>query len=168
MTEPDGYATWSAIEQTLKATAVRDRPVGDQLTQARFDRFLSRVFADGPTCGWLLKGGTGILARVPNARSTQDVDLASSIASMDNAVDDLQRRASVDLVTPGRTCSASSITPATAVGVCEPHGPAGPSPSMARLTKARKAPKVPSSADARSAGLEIITASSVSGNDSRV
>lgn len=48
MTQPAAYPTWRAIEQALKAKAASnpDRPVGDQLTQAVFDRFFSRVFAD--------------------------------------------------------------------------------------------------------------------------
>jgi hypothetical protein len=33
--------------------------------QARFDRFLSRVFAKGERSEWLLKGGMSMLARVP-------------------------------------------------------------------------------------------------------
>jgi Nucleotidyl transferase AbiEii toxin, Type IV TA system len=37
-------------------------------------RFLARVFAqpDGP---WILKGGTGLLVRLPEARHSQDIDL---------------------------------------------------------------------------------------------
>jgi hypothetical protein len=49
--------------------------------QARFDRFLSRVFAEGEQSEWLLKGGMSMLARVPRSRTTKDVDLAALVAS---------------------------------------------------------------------------------------
>jgi Nucleotidyl transferase AbiEii toxin, Type IV TA system len=99
------YPTWSSAEQALKAAATkRDSDghgfaltVGDQLQQARFDRILSRVFADGEQSGWLLKGGTGLLARIPDARRTQDVDLAASTDDLDEAIADLERRVNVDL-----------------------------------------------------------------------
>ena len=99
MTEPAVYPTWRAIEQALKAKAASNpvRPVGDQLTQAVFDRFLSRVFADHTDTSWLLKGGTGILARIPDGRRTQDVDLASTGNTLDDAVEDLRQRAATDL-----------------------------------------------------------------------
>lgn len=39
------------------------------------DRFLARVF-HAPEAPWVLKGGTAVLARVDDARTTKDVDLA--------------------------------------------------------------------------------------------
>ena len=46
--------------------------VDAQIRQARFDRFLLRVFADGEESEWLLKGGMSMLAREPRARTTKD------------------------------------------------------------------------------------------------
>jgi len=69
--------------------------IGDQLVRARFDRFLSRVFGEGSE--WMLKGGTGILARVPEARHTQDLDLTASQSTLDEAVEDLRARVQRDL-----------------------------------------------------------------------
>jgi hypothetical protein len=106
MTDPvSQYPDWRAVEQAIKAAASKrtaaseptSLTLGDQLLQARFDRFFSRVFAEGEESGWLLKGGTGLLARVPHARRTQDVDLAASAAGLEEAVEDLRRRVSVDL-----------------------------------------------------------------------
>lgn len=100
----DGYASWTAIAQAIKAAAVRARSDGTteqdvtaQIAQARQDRFLSRVFADDHRCEWLLKGGGAMLARVPNTRATKDVDLASSSTDLDEAQDRLERIVDQDL-----------------------------------------------------------------------
>lgn len=97
------YRDWQGVESALKAAAATAsasspgrRTIGDLLVRARHDRFLSRVFADAESSGWLLKGGTGMLARVPEARHTQDVDLSVSGRSLDDAVADLQRRVQRD------------------------------------------------------------------------
>jgi hypothetical protein len=72
-----------AIKDAAKKAARRAGPgigaasVDAQIRQARFDRFLSRVFADGERSEWLLKGGMSMLARVPRSRTTKDVDLAA-------------------------------------------------------------------------------------------
>ena len=49
--------------------------MSDRIRQEHFRRFLSRAFAEGNDSGWLLKGGTGALARVGSARTTTDIDL---------------------------------------------------------------------------------------------
>lgn len=88
MAEADeGYRDWRslefAIKEAAKKTAAKADPgikaahVSAQIKQARYDRFLSRVFAEGETSEWLLKGGVSMLARVPRSRTTKDVDLAS-------------------------------------------------------------------------------------------
>ncbi len=87
----------SAATKRTSAGELSSLTMGDQLLQARFDRFLCRVFSGGGQSGWLLKGGTGLLARVPHARRTQDVDLAASAGGLEEAVEDLRRRVSVDL-----------------------------------------------------------------------
>lgn len=81
------YGDWRSLELAIKDAAkkaaaeagpkVSAATVSAQIKQARFDRFLSRVFADGENSEWLLKGGMSMLARVPRSRTTKDVDLAS-------------------------------------------------------------------------------------------
>jgi hypothetical protein len=86
MTEPTEYAYWGAVASAIKAMATKNAKAGGpdintQISSARFDRFLSRVFSDGgEKSEWLLKGRTSMLAtrRVPGFRSTNDVDLASA------------------------------------------------------------------------------------------
>lgn len=91
MAEQDGYRDWRslglAIKDAAKKAAQQAGPgvsaatVDAQIRQARYDRFLSRVFADGEQSEWLLKGGMSMLARVPRARTTKDVDLAAQEAA---------------------------------------------------------------------------------------
>lgn len=98
-----GYSSWTALVAAFKATAAKSvkdggaHDVNSQLIQARFDRFLSRVFADGEKSEWMLKGGGAMLARVPLTRGTKDLDLAASAADLDEALHALEERASVDL-----------------------------------------------------------------------
>jgi hypothetical protein len=85
--KPETYGDWRSLELAIKDAAkkaaaeagpkVSAATVSAQIKQARFDRFLSRVFADGENSEWLLKGGMSMLARVPRSRTTKDVDLAS-------------------------------------------------------------------------------------------
>lgn len=91
MTDRSGYPDWRSLELAIKDAAkkaARDAGPGisaatidAQIRQARFDRFLSRVFADGERSEWLLKGGMSMLARVPRSRTTKDVDLAAQQAA---------------------------------------------------------------------------------------
>lgn len=96
MTEPegslqDGYRDWRSLELAIKDAAKKAAQQADpgvsaatvdaQIRQARFDRFLSRVFAGGEQSEWLLKGGMSMLARVPRSRTTKDVDLAAQQAA---------------------------------------------------------------------------------------
>lgn len=104
MAEQAGYPSWPAIAQAIKAAAAKRAAaaggkgptVGDQIQMATFDRFLSRVFSEDDGSEWMLKGGTAMLARVPRARRTQDVDLASR-GDLQAAVDDLKRLAATEL-----------------------------------------------------------------------
>ncbi|MDA8208611.1 MAG: nucleotidyl transferase AbiEii/AbiGii toxin family protein, partial [Actinomycetota bacterium] len=73
-----------------------------------FNRFLSRIFSDGTSSDWVLKGGTGMLARVPNTRATRDIDLHLQSASLDEALQELVRLASIDLGDHFRFESSSS------------------------------------------------------------
>lgn len=66
------------LDRALKK-AIRDRggDLGDGYRQALRDRFLCRVFSD--PCGrFILKGGSGLLARIPDGRATRDIDFATA------------------------------------------------------------------------------------------
>ncbi|MFI7067957.1 hypothetical protein ACIBL3_43675 [Kribbella sp. NPDC050124] len=75
MTEHGGYADWRSLELAIKDAAkkaarqagpgVNAASVDAQIRQARFDRFLTRVFAEGEQSEWLLKGGMSMLAPCP-------------------------------------------------------------------------------------------------------
>jgi len=80
---PEAYGDWRSLELAIKDAAkkaasqagpgVSAASVDAQVRQARFDRFLSRVFAEGEQSEWLLKGGMSMLARVPRSRTTKKV-----------------------------------------------------------------------------------------------
>jgi hypothetical protein len=87
----EGYGDWRSLELAIKDAAkkaarqagpgISAASVDAQIRQARFDRFLCRVFAGGEQSEWLLKDGMSMLARVPRSRTTKDVDLAALHAS---------------------------------------------------------------------------------------
>lgn len=60
-------------------------------------RFLSRVFSERGDPSWVLKGGTGMLARVASSRATTDVDLFGQGRTLNTALEELRRLASIDL-----------------------------------------------------------------------
>lgn len=97
------YASSGAVESAIKDAAKKaheadpNRQVGDLIRQAHYDRFLCRVFAEGDESEWVLKGGNGILARVPNARRTQDVDIYWAGFDKDQALAELRRVTQLDL-----------------------------------------------------------------------
>lgn len=108
MADEPTYGDWRSLEAAIKDAAkrrARDAGAGfsavtidAQVRQARYDRFLSRVFAEGSESEWLLKGGLGMLARVPKSRTTKDVDLAApSTVDLDEAERKLSALVSVDL-----------------------------------------------------------------------
>lgn len=89
----------AAIRHAARNAAVADPSIstGDRITQEHFRRFLSRIFSEVEDSGWLLKGGTGVLARVGSARTTTDVDLFRKDQSLEGALNDLRRLAATDL-----------------------------------------------------------------------
>lgn len=108
MVDEAGYGDWRALELAIKDAAkkkarqagggISAATVDAQIRQARYDRFLSRVFADGEESEWLLKGGLSMLARVPRSRTTKDVDLAAQhTADLDEAERALSALVAVDL-----------------------------------------------------------------------
>lgn len=72
------YENGGQLDRALKK-AVRDRggDLGDGYRQALRDRFLCRVFSD-PDGRFILKGGSGLLARIPDGRATRDIDFATA------------------------------------------------------------------------------------------
>lgn len=103
MDETEPYPTAKGVEDAIKAAARRASAADPSLTTEQrirlehFNRFLSRVFSEGPDSEWLLKGGTGMLARVPSTRATLDIDLHREGYGLDEAIDDLRRLAGQDL-----------------------------------------------------------------------
>lgn len=86
----------TGVEARLKAETRANpaRRLEEVRRQFLLQRFLARVFAD-PETGWVLKGGTGLLVRVPDARHSNDIDLLylEPDALLDDAFSDLRRRA---------------------------------------------------------------------------
>ncbi len=72
------YENSGQLDRALKK-AIRDRggDPGDGYRQALRDRFLCRIFSD-PDGRFILKGGSGLLARIPNGRATRDIDFATT------------------------------------------------------------------------------------------
>ena len=72
------YENSGQFDRALKK-AVRSRggDPGDGYRQALRDRFLCRVFSD-PKARFILKGGSGLLARIPDGRATRDIDFATA------------------------------------------------------------------------------------------
>jgi hypothetical protein len=108
MTDQETYRDWRSLELAIKEAAkkaakaagphVSAARIDAQIRQARFDRFLSRVFADGEHSEWLLKGGMSMLARVPRSRTTKDMDLAAQhAADLDSASQALTNLVDTDL-----------------------------------------------------------------------
>ena len=97
------YPDAKAVEMAIKAAAEKAHRVdpsvrvNERIRQAHFDRLLCRVFSGGDASEWILKGGTGVLARVPNARATKDIDLYRYGYPLNTAVKELQRLARIDL-----------------------------------------------------------------------
>ena len=73
------YGDWRSLELAIKDAAkkaarqagpgISAASVDARIRQARFDRFLSRVFAQGEQSEWLLKSGMSMLAWVPRSRT---------------------------------------------------------------------------------------------------
>lgn len=103
MADVEPYPTAAGVEAAIKdaakkaAAADPSLNVNERIRLEHFNRFLSRVFSEGAESEWLLKGGTGMLARVPSARTTLDIDLYRDGFTLDQALADLRRLASTDL-----------------------------------------------------------------------
>lgn len=101
MTEP--YKSAAGVEAAIRDAARRafaaDKSMStqDRIRQEYFRRFLSRVFSERHDSEWLLKGGTGVLARVASGRRTTDIDLFRANNTLDDALAELIRLAGIDL-----------------------------------------------------------------------
>lgn len=68
----------ASIQQRLKnQSAISGQPLQQLRRKYVMTRFLTRVFDADPD-GWVLKGGTGMMVRLPQARYSKDVDLMST------------------------------------------------------------------------------------------
>lgn len=103
MNSSGGYTTSRGVESSIKEAAMKAAAADPSLDTSKrirleyFNRFLSRIFSEGHDSGWILKGGTGMLARVPSTRATRDIDLAIRGVSLDEALADLVRLTKVNL-----------------------------------------------------------------------
>ncbi len=103
MTEREPFPTAAGVESAIKGAAKKaaaadpSLDVNKRIQLEYFNRFLSRVFSEGDGGNWVLKGGTGILARVPSTRATRDIDLYRQSSTLTQALDDLIRLAAIDL-----------------------------------------------------------------------
>jgi hypothetical protein len=75
----DGFASDDAFRRSVSdrlrtQAAARGRPANELRREFVLQRFLARVFAE-PDSGWILNGGAAMLARLPDARHSRDVDL---------------------------------------------------------------------------------------------
>jgi len=98
------YATPEAFRRALDdrlktAAAARGRDVNLMRRQFLLQRYLARVFHD-PASPWVLKGGTGLLVRLPGARHSQDIDLLHPDAELAGAVAELRRVADIGGLDP--------------------------------------------------------------------
>lgn len=89
------YATPAAFRRALEvrlkaAAAVRGWDVNVMRRQYLLQRYLARVFQD-PQSSWVLKGGAGLLVRLPGARHSRDIDLLHPDAELASAVVELRR-----------------------------------------------------------------------------
>ncbi|SFJ13151.1 Nucleotidyl transferase AbiEii toxin, Type IV TA system [Nocardioides psychrotolerans] len=96
---PTSAGVETAIKEAAKKAAAADSSLdtNERIRLEYFNRFLSRIFSEGDDSEWVLKGGTGMLARVPSGRPTRDVDLYRKGYTLDEALDDLRRLAAIDL-----------------------------------------------------------------------
>lgn len=90
------YRSPEALRMAVNAAARRDAR-GPAVAAAAFyvDRLLYRVFWRGDET-FILKGGQSLIARLPKARVTRDIDLLSKRDSLDEALEQLKACALAD------------------------------------------------------------------------
>ena len=91
------YKSAAALEMAVKEAAkASPQDTGRAIAGFYFHRLLCRVFADGNK-SFVLKGGRSVLARTLDGRATRDIDLLSTLDSIEGALADLRRLAQRDL-----------------------------------------------------------------------
>ena len=91
------YRTPRALEQAVKAAAKESgRDVNRAITGFYHDRLLCRVFSQTEPA-FVLKGGQSMLAKIPNARETKDIDLLGRAKDLEEALEMLKAAAAIDL-----------------------------------------------------------------------
>lgn len=96
------YPNWKAANTALSAavqSAARDsgQSQSDLMKMAYLDRLLCRIFDQQAGDDWVLKGGTGMLSRVPNSRTTKDIDITTAGGDVDAAEKSLTTLVSRDI-----------------------------------------------------------------------
>ena len=99
---PEPYKDPRSIKEAVRAMHAADPAVsvGERIRQAHVDRLLCRAFSQGAQSDWVLRGGTGMLARIPNTRATRDIDLFATGYSLDQALAALRQLAAVHTEPP--------------------------------------------------------------------
>ncbi|WP_231445987.1 nucleotidyl transferase AbiEii/AbiGii toxin family protein [Brevibacterium zhoupengii] len=102
MSNDHSYPNWKALNTALSSSAkaqsqVTGQDQSDLMKMVYLDRFLCRVFTNPDRTDWVLKGGTGMLSRVPDTRTTKDIDVATSVGDVDEAVKALTALVSRDI-----------------------------------------------------------------------
>ncbi len=91
------YKTPRALEMAVKSSARKTgRDVSREIAGFWRDRLLCRIF-ESEKPKFLLKGGQGMLARIPGARETRDLDFVATTSDLDEALEELKATASRDL-----------------------------------------------------------------------
>lgn len=125
MSAERSYPSWKALNTALSSAAKAQSQVigqdqSDLMKMVYLDRFLCRVFNNSDRTDWVLKGGTGMLSRVPDTRKTKDIDVATSVGDVDEAEKALTALVSSDIgdhVTFKLESSTDSIDAALHPGV---------------------------------------------------
>ncbi|MGV9638011.1 nucleotidyl transferase AbiEii/AbiGii toxin family protein [Nocardia rhamnosiphila] len=68
---------------------ILNRPQAELLREFFMQRMLAKIFRD-PDVPWILKGGTGLLVRIPGARHSQDLDLLHPDTELEQAFEELR------------------------------------------------------------------------------
>lgn len=103
MTSTERYGSPGAVEAAIRnaaAKAAKEAPslsTAERIRMEYFHRFLCRVFSETEQSDWVLKGGTGMLARIASARATKDIDLFNRHNSLEDALEELRHLAATDL-----------------------------------------------------------------------
>lgn len=92
-----GYRTPAALAMAVKEAARRSSmDTGRAIESFYYHRFLCRVFSVSDS-KFALKGGRGVLARTSRARYSRDVDFSVCEMSIDEAIAELTRLASMEM-----------------------------------------------------------------------